>query len=102
VSLAWHRDIERAHTAVQVVRIARDYLASFTPRDLARVPERCRPAQIADEGDIALWSRKLTEEYWRLRGTAADVAVVQEMWSFFLRASVHLARMRDTSTSFRH
>ena len=92
----WHRDIEKAATARQVVALTRDYLATLTPRDLARVPERCRPSRIFDEEDIVFWSARLTEEYWQLRGTAADGAVVQELWSFFLRASVHIARLDES------
>ena len=95
--ISWHRDIEKADTAVQVIMLARDYLATLTPRDLARVPERCRPGRILNEADIAVWSRRLTEEYWQLRGTAADVGVIQELWSFFLRASIHIARLRETT-----
>ena len=49
-----------------------------------------------DEDDIAFWSGRLTEEYWQLRGTAADAAVLQELWSFFLRASIHVARLRES------
>ena len=68
----------------------------MTPVDLARVPQRCRPSRIFDEDDIAFWSGRLTEEYWQLRGTAADAAVLQELWSFFLRASIHVARLRES------
>ena len=93
--ISWHRDIEKARTPVEVILLARDYLATLTPRDFARVPERCRPGRIVNEGDIGLWSGRLTEEYWQLRGTAADVGVLQELWSFFLRASVHIARLRE-------
>ena len=92
----WHRDIEKTATARQVVALTRDYLASLSPRDLARVPERCRPSRIFDEEDIAFWSARLTEDYWQLRGTSADAAVLQELWSFFLRASVHIARLHES------
>lgn len=93
----WHRDIEKTGTSRQVVALTRDYLATLSPRDLARVPERCRPSRIFDEDDIAFWSTRLTAEYWQLRGTSADVGVVQELWSFFLRASIHVARLRESS-----
>src|SRR2546423_14743772 len=93
----WYRDIEKTANARQVVALTRDYRATLTPRDLARVPERCRPSRILDEEDINFWASRLTEEYWQLRGTAADVAVIQELWSFFLRASIHIARLRESA-----
>jgi hypothetical protein len=92
----WHHDLEKTATTRQVVALTRDYLATLTPRDLARVPERCRPSRIFDEEDIAFWGERLTEEYWQLRGTAADVGVVQELWSFFLRAGIHITRLRQS------
>lgn len=51
--------------------------------------------RVLDEPDVVRYSRRLTEEYWRLRGTAADVGVLQELWSFFLRASIRLARLQE-------
>jgi len=93
----WHRDLEKTATTRQVVALTRDYLATLTPRGLARVPERCRPSRIFDEEDIAFWSQRLTEEYWNLRATADDVGVVQELWSFFLRAAIHIARLRESA-----
>ena len=95
----WYRNIERTATTRQVVALARDYLATLTPRDLARVPQRSRPSRIFDEEDIAFWSGRLTEEYWQLRGTAADVAILQELWSFFLRAAIHIERLRESAES---
>jgi hypothetical protein len=93
--VASHRNLEEARTPHQVLTLTRDYLAALSARDLARVPERCRPERILDETDISGCSRRLTEEYWQLRGTAADVGVLQEMWSFFLRASIQLARLQE-------
>ena len=93
----WHRDIERTATPRQVVALARDYLATLTPRDLARVPQHCRPSRIFDADDIAFWSARLTDEYWQLRGTAADAAILQDLWSFFLRASIHVTRLRESA-----
>jgi hypothetical protein len=93
----WYRDIERTASPRQVVALARDYLATLTPRDLARVPQRCRPSRIFDEEDIVFWSGRLTEEYWQLRGTAADAAILQELWSFFLRATIHIERLRESA-----
>ena len=93
----WHRDLERTATTRQVVALTRDYFATLTPRDLARVPEGCRPSRIVDEEDIAFWSERLTEEYWHRHGTGADAGVVQELWSFFLRAAIHIARLRESA-----
>jgi len=95
--IAWHHDLEQARTPHQVVVLTRDYLGKLSAQDIARVPERCRPGRILDGTDIADCSNRLTEEYGLLRGTSADVGVLQEMWSFFLRASVQIARLEEKS-----
>lgn len=89
------RDIEQARSPYHVVLLVREYVASISAHELARVPEHCRPGRLLDESDISRCSRRLTEEYWQLRGTAADMGVLQELWSFFLRASIQLARLRE-------
>ncbi len=60
-----------------------------------RIPNTCLPGRVIDESDISRYSARLTQEYWRLRGTQADVGVLQEMWSFFMRASIQIARLNE-------
>jgi len=91
----WHREIERTDNAVQLMRLARDYVATLTPRDLARIPSHCRPGRMLDEDALCALSRRLAETYWQVRGSQTDAIVLHDLWSFFLRASVHLARFRQ-------
>jgi hypothetical protein len=93
--LAVTRDIEQAPSAYHVVLLVRECLASISPRELERVPEHCRPRRILDEADVVRCSLRLTQEYWQLRGTAADVGVLHELWSCFLRASIQIARLQE-------
>jgi hypothetical protein len=89
------RDLDQARSTYQVVLLAREYLAALSANDVARVPEQCRPPRILDEADLVRYSRRLTDEYWELRGTAADVGVLQELWSFFLRATIQITRLQE-------
>jgi hypothetical protein len=93
--LAWARDLEHARSPYVVVLLTREYVASIPAHELARVPEQCRPGRLLDESDIGRCSVRLTEQYWKFRGTATDVGVLQELWSFFLRASIQLARLKE-------
>jgi hypothetical protein len=90
--ISWHRDLETAGTAGEVLQITRDFLAGFSPEDLASMPESHRPSDIARTEDIRDWSRRLTDEYWRQRNAGGELGILQELWSFFLRASIQLAR----------
>ena len=89
------RSLEQAGTSYQVLLAAREYLDALSPEQWARLPAPCRPWRILDEGDIARYSRCLSAEYLPLRGTAADVAVLEEMWSFFLQASIRIDRLQE-------
>ena len=91
--ISWHRDLENARSAGEVLHTTRAFLATFSPADLACLPEAHCPRDIAAADDIRDWSRRLTDEYWRQRNLGGELAPMQEMWSFFLRASIQLARI---------
>jgi hypothetical protein len=93
--LALRQEIEQATSTSHVVLLTREWVAGLTAAELQRVPEPCRPRRILDEADVLRLSRSLTQAYWQLRGTAADVGVLQELWSFFLRAAIQIARLRE-------
>jgi hypothetical protein len=95
--IAWQRDLQDAKTATEVVQLARGYVASM-PRDaFARLPDGCRPAFIASAEDVRECSAKLSEAYWSSRASG-DGAFMQDIWSFFLRASIQLARIEEERT----
>jgi hypothetical protein len=91
--LTWHHDLENACTTAEVVRTARNFVATFSASELATVPEALLPRQIENDDDIRDCSRRLNDEYWWLRSLGGEMATTQELWSFFLRASIQLARI---------
>ena len=93
--IAWHRDLENASSPGEVLQLTRRFLESLAPREIAQLPADCRPGRIESASELRQWSRRLTDAYWAMRSTAADVAVIQEVWSFFLRASIQLARIEE-------
>lgn len=52
--LVWHRQVDNAETAVEVVAIARDYLASWSPQEISLLPQSIRPSRMRDEEDVAI------------------------------------------------
>jgi len=95
--ISWHRDLENARTPGDVLQTTRDFLATFSTAELACLPEAHRPQVVRTVDDIRDWSRRLTDEYWRQRAAGGELGPLQEMWSFFLRASIQLARL-DAAT----
>src|SRR5947207_490175 len=50
--LSWFQQMDKARDAGEVVDIARDYLATWTPGELARLPRGCRPGRMRAPSDI--------------------------------------------------
>jgi hypothetical protein len=97
--IAWQRDLENASSESEVVHLARRFLSAVPPNELARLPGECRLAAIDSVADVHAWNRRITQAYWELRMRSADIAVIQELWSFFLRAAIQLARIDEEAAA---
>jgi hypothetical protein len=93
--LSWMQQIDAAKSPFEVVAVARDYLASWTPDELSRLPTACRPGRVKDEQDIDELHVCLVEEYARNRLAGDALAALQKMTSFIVRASVRVAELRS-------
>lgn len=88
----WFRQIENAGSAEEVVAIARDYFATWTPQDLAKLPRECRPGRMKSPGDVEQLHACLVEEYRQNRLASEELSALQRLTSFVVRASVRLAQ----------
>jgi hypothetical protein len=95
--ISWQRDLDEAGTAVDVVQLARRYIAGMAGNAFAQLPDDCRPSFISSAEDVHEWSTRLDRAYWTLRAGARDTAPLQETWSFFLRARTRLTRLEAES-----
>ena len=95
----WHGQIDDAKSVAEVVSTARDFLATWSPEELARLPVQCRPGRIRDESDIAELHACLVDEYRVTRASGANLTMLQVLTSFKASASVRIAELGgDTST----
>lgn len=93
--ISWQRDLEGADSPAEVVQLTRAYLATMSREAFASLPEGCRPSFISSPNDVLDWSERINAAYWKLRRASADVAPLQDIWSFFLRATTRLARFDE-------
>ena len=93
------QQIDAAKSSFEVVTITRDYLATWTPDELALLPEQCRPGRIRDEQDIDQLHVRLVEEYGRSRPSDETLAALQRITSFIVRASVRIAQLQSEEDS---
>lgn len=92
--LSWFQQIDAAKSSIEIVAIARDYLASWTPDELSRLPEPCRPGRVKDEQDIAQLHVHLVEEYGRNRLTGDALSALQRLTGLIVRATVRIAQLQ--------
>jgi hypothetical protein len=93
--IAWQRDLQTASTPSEVVQLARGFIAAMPREAFALLPPDCRPAFIASGDDVRAWSKLLNETYWARRSSGGDLGAIQDIWSFFLRASIQLTRIEE-------
>jgi hypothetical protein len=92
---SWFHQLDDANSPAEVVTIARDYLATWTPEELAHLPRDCRPGRIKSTGDIELLHVCLVEEYRRTRLSGEQLSALQRLTSFVVRAALRLARLQS-------
>jgi len=94
----WHGQIDTAKNVAEVVATARDFVATWSPEELARLPAHCRPGRIRDESDVAELHACLVDEYRVTRASGPDLTMLQVLTSFMASASVRIAELGgDTS-----
>lgn len=55
----WQPHLAAASTEPEVVAVVRDYLATWSPDEIARLPQECRPGRIKDGEDVARFAFEL-------------------------------------------
>ena len=92
--LSWYHKIDDAVSIADVLSGARDYVATWSPEDLARLPKASRPGPLKTPADLDRLHGALVEEYRTSRATGEDLAALQRITSFMVRAAVRLAQLQ--------
>jgi hypothetical protein len=91
VAVSWAQRLKAARDEAEVVATARDFLATFSPYDLARLPEACRPGRLVDGNDVnELAFILVRHDHDDGRGTAR---CINRLTRFFTNASVRLSEV---------
>lgn len=91
VAISWAQRLKSSRTEAEVVDTARDFLATFSPYDLARLPVACRPGRLVDGSDINELAFVLVRnDHDDGQGTAR---CVHRLTQFFTNASVRLSEV---------
>ena len=96
--LVWYHQVDNAKTPLEVVAVARDYLASWGPHEISLLPETLRPARMRDEQDIEILHAKVIDEYRATKASGDALDALQRMTSFVVRAAVRIAELHAKLT----
>jgi len=89
----WKALLDDADNEAELVRVTRDYLATWTPQEMFALPEQCRPGQIKGAEDISFWAYELARIHCADTNDPGAAALVAKMMTFFSHASERLAKL---------
>jgi hypothetical protein len=92
--MSWSQRLDLAEREADVVAIARDYLASLDPFEVATLPERCKPRKLFDATDIASYAFDLARQHTEEPPAAA---LVHRMAALFVHANIRLSQILASS-----
>lgn len=86
----WHQRLDAAHSKEEVLDVARDFLAGYSPTEFHTLPEPCRPPDKLCLDDIGPYAFELMREQCADSDTAE---LVHKLAHFFSYASTRLAQI---------
>jgi hypothetical protein len=90
--LTWAQRLESAETPEEVVSIAREFIAQFTPYEIHALPAPCKPpAKFVDEADIGAYAYALVRH--ECEDNAEHAQLVHKMAAFFSTAAKRIAEL---------
>jgi hypothetical protein len=93
--VTWYRLLENAKSPLEVVAVARDYLATWTPEEIVRLPASVRPGKLRDERDIEELHARLVEEYRASKASGPALDALQRLTTFMVRAAIRISELSE-------
>jgi hypothetical protein len=91
----WQDQLSGARTEGEVVDVARDFIARFTPDEIAQLPDACKPGKIVDAEDISELALTLMRHHCD-DGEGATTPI-HRLAAFFSNASVRVSQLLQSN-----
>ena len=88
-----YHELSRASSIDEVLEVTRDYLATWSSKELESLPPACRKVRVEEAPDIETWSDRLSEEVRRAILLSEDESRLHRLVSHFLIASVRMRQL---------
>ena len=92
----WQEKLHAAESESEVLHLARNFLATFTPFEISQLPEPCRPRKILDSSDLMEYAFDLVRHRCD-DGVGAEYAA-HRLSAFFSGAASRLAQILHTKS----
>jgi hypothetical protein len=89
--VTWHTQLESATDEHDVIVIARNFIAQFSPQEMNLLPTPCRPGKFFEAADVAGYAFALARHDCADDGETA--ALVDKLAGFFSQASNRLSQI---------
>ena len=90
VPLRWQRRLDCASTRADIVSVAKDFVAQYSPEEIHELPWICRPRQFLEANDVTSYAFRIVLNH--TKGGPETAARIHKLASFFSEASIALSR----------
>ena len=98
----WRNLILASTQEDEVLELVRDHMARWSPEEIARLPEDCRPPRIRDSEDISRWAFDLASTHCAQTTRNEDDVLLDRMLEFVTQAAVRLSELQAAASPAEH
>jgi hypothetical protein len=94
ITVSWQGRLDACETCAEVISVSRDFLANFSPYEIAVMPEEVRPpSKLYDAEDLTPYAFELVRRNCD-QDPPAVADLVHKFGHFFSHASIRLAEIQ--------
>jgi hypothetical protein len=98
MTTSWQGRLQEAASEADVIMVAKDYVARFTPEEIELLPEPCRPGKFFEANDVTSYAFALVRHDCGDDREAAKL--VHDLAAFFSNASTRLSQLMARPNSY--
>lgn len=88
---SWQDRLEAAESEAEVVQVARDYMATLDPAQVALLPISCRPRKLITANDVSSYAFDLVR--YECDDADDSAPFIHRLAAFFSHASIRLSEI---------
>ena len=90
-TMTWQERMQLAASEAEVIRIARDFLATLDRFEIVLLPDRCVPRKLFVAEDVSSYAFDLVGHY--VDQSEPTAKVIQKLATFFTHAAIRLSEL---------